>query len=205
MVWGEPIDLAADYVGKINRSWSGIGNATVYGLKRLGIDESGVRVLGKGEAFRKDHIIMAERCLVAFLICVMAPTVVLAAEPGKTEGTGQVVDPMQAADAAPLSWKDAGIVDTRASAHAALRSVPIHAVRMTDGFWRTRMQGNRRGLDAFLEWLDRDDQTAPFRASARFARTGDASGIDAGLEALRRNAQPHPWRANTQTWLEACG
>ena len=91
-----------------------------------------------------------------------------------------------------------------AYAHAVLRPVVISAVTMYDGFWRLRMAGNRNGIDAFLEWLDRDDQTAPFRAFAHFARTGNTSDIEAGLEALRRNRESHPWRANTQTWLEAC-
>jgi hypothetical protein len=49
IVWGEPIDLAGDYDGKIAYSWSGIGLATVYGFKRLKIDSAGVRALDQRE------------------------------------------------------------------------------------------------------------------------------------------------------------
>ncbi|MEA1951484.1 MAG: hypothetical protein U9N87_08870 [Planctomycetota bacterium] len=38
MVWGEPIELAADAGGKIEQSWRGLGPSTVYGFTRLGID-----------------------------------------------------------------------------------------------------------------------------------------------------------------------
>lgn len=89
-------------------------------------------------------------------------------------------------------------------AHARSRPIPMSAVSMADGFWLERRTGARAGIDAFLAWLDRDDQTAPFRAFAHFARSGDDAGIAPALETLRRNYETHPWRANTQTWLEAC-
>lgn len=50
MLWGEPIDIAGDYDGKVAYSWSGIGPATVYGFTRLKIDSAGVRALDTREA-----------------------------------------------------------------------------------------------------------------------------------------------------------
>ncbi len=50
MVWGEPINLAADYEGRIDCSWSGIGQATVFGFKRLRINAEGVRPLDQRTA-----------------------------------------------------------------------------------------------------------------------------------------------------------
>ncbi|MDE0182619.1 MAG: glycoside hydrolase family 127 protein [Caldilineaceae bacterium] len=105
-------------------------------------------------------------------------------------------------------WQEAGVVSTVASRYAALRPVPLQAVRMGDGFWKARIDaGRRNGIAAFLAWLDVDDQTAPFRAYA----AGDRAGIRAGLETLEANPtgmnrtrNGHSWRANFQKWLEAC-
>ena len=105
-------------------------------------------------------------------------------------------------------WQEAGVVSTVASRYAALRPVPLQAVRMGDGFWKARIDaGRRNGIAAFLAWLDVDDQTAPFRAYA----AGDRAGIRAGLETLKANPtgmnrtrNGHSWRANFQKWLEAC-
>ena len=77
------------------------------------------------------------------------------------------------------------VVDTTASRHAVLRPVPIVAVRLETGFWRPRMEANRKaGIPAFLKWLERDEQTAPFPAFARAEASGDDSLIAPGLEAL---------------------
>ena len=89
-------------------------------------------------------------------------------------------------------------------AHARLRPIPMSAVSLTDGFWLERRNRAGAGIDAFLAWLEQDDQTAPFRAFARFAQSGDDTGIESALESLRRNYETHPWRANVQTWIEAC-
>ena len=105
-------------------------------------------------------------------------------------------------------WQEAGVVSTTASPFAPLKPVPVQAVTMRDGFWRTRLNASRtNGIPSFLAWLDVDDQTAPFRAYA----TGDKVGIAAGLETLKANPtgmnrtrNGHSWRANFQKWLEAC-
>ena len=105
-------------------------------------------------------------------------------------------------------WQEAGVVSTTASPFAPLKPVPVQAVTMRDGFWKTRMNASRaNGIPSFLAWLDVDDQTAPFRAYA----TGDKAGIAAGLETLKANPtgmnrtrNGHSWRANFQKWLEAC-
>ena len=105
-------------------------------------------------------------------------------------------------------WQEAGVVSTVASPFAPLKPVPVQAVTMRDGFWKTRMNANRtNGIPSFLAWLDVDDQTAPFRAYA----AGDKAGIAAGLETLKtnptgmnRSRNGHSWRANFHKWLEAC-
>ncbi len=74
------------------------------------------------------------------------------------------------------------------------------------------MERNRTAaIPAFLKWLDRDDQTAPFRTFATAAETGDSSHVKAAMETLQRNFQgrnfhrlAHTWRANLLVWLEAC-
>lgn len=99
-------------------------------------------------------------------------------------------------------WQEAGVVSTVASPFAPLKPVPVQAVTMRDGFWKTRMKATRtHGILSFLAWLDVDDQTAPFRAYA----AGDKSGILAGLETLKTNPtgmnrtrNGHSWRANFQ-------
>ncbi len=105
-------------------------------------------------------------------------------------------------------WQEAGVVSTVASPFAPLKPVPVQAVTMREGFWKTRMNANRtNGIPSFLAWLDIDDQTAPFRAYA----AGDQAGIPAGLATLKTNPtgmnrtrNGHAWRANFQKWLEAC-
>ncbi len=116
------------------------------------------------------------------------------------------------ANASESLWRNAGAVDTSESPHAVLRSVPIGAVTMGDGFWKPRLDANRKaGIFAFLEWLDEDDQVAPFREFAHFARTGDDSRIAGGLDKMRRafegrNGQRirHGWRATVMEVVEAC-
>ena len=66
---------------------------------------------------------------------------------------------MMSANASESSWRNAGAVDTRNSPHAVLRSVPIGAVTMGDGFWKPRLDANRKaGIFGFLEWLVSEDQ-----------------------------------------------
>ncbi len=109
-------------------------------------------------------------------------------------------------------WQSAGTVDTTHSPHAKLRPVPIRAVTLRDGFWKPRLDANRTvGILAFLEWLDEDDQVAPFREFAHFARTGDDSKLASGLDKMRRafdghNSQRirHTWRATVMEVVEAC-
>ena len=93
-----------------------------------------------------------------------------------------------------------------------LDSVPIKAVNLRDGFWSSYYEKNRKyGIPAFLAWLDRDDQTAPFRAFYQKRRFNDSSEIRNSLNILKNNYKgnnfhrlPHTWRANFLTWVEAC-
>jgi len=40
--------------------------------------------------------------------------------------------------ASPADWRSEGVVDVRHSPHATLHGIPIHAVKMGDGFWASR-------------------------------------------------------------------
>ena len=105
-----------------------------------------------------------------------------------------------------------GAVDTTGSPYALLRPVPIRAVTMGDGFWKPRMDANRKsGIFAFLEWLDQDNQVSPFREFAHFARTDDDSLIADGLDKMRRAFEGRngqrirlTWRAGVMELVEAC-
>lgn len=44
---------------------------------------------------------------------------------------------------APAGWQDAGVVETTHSPYAKLNPVPVRAVKMQTGFWKTRMDVNR--------------------------------------------------------------
>jgi len=109
------------------------------------------------------------------------------------------------------TMSDAWVVDTTSSPHALLQPVPVPAVTLGNGFWRPRLEANRRvGIPAFLQWLDQDDQTAPFRSYSR-RRQGFDEDIGIALQVLKRNWEgrnahrlPHHWRGNTAAWLEAC-
>jgi len=40
------------------------------------------------------------------------------------------------------SWRSAGVIDVGHTPHVKLHSVPIRAVKMSDGFWSARMRIN---------------------------------------------------------------
>ena len=61
------------------------------------------------------------------------------------------------------SWP-AGVVDTRNSPHARLRSVPVADVRMADGFWRPRMDANMKAsIPHLLDLLEEHGVVDNFR------------------------------------------
>ena len=111
-----------------------------------------------------------------------------------------------------LHWRDAGVVETSASSHAAMRPVPIHAVEPGDGFWRPRVDANRTaGIESFVRYLNREDQFAPFPAFAAHGDDHDHPDIRRGLEQLDRTFKghndhclQHTWRASILTLMEAC-
>ena len=71
---------------------------------------------------------------------------------------------------------------------AILDTVPISAVRLKKGFWSPRYEKNwRNGIPAFLTWLNRDDQTAPFPAYYRKRKVGDSSETQESLNVLKNN------------------
>lgn len=50
LLWAEPIEVAGDEGGKIDRSWQGMGPATVFGFTRLAIEGDKVRAKGRRRA-----------------------------------------------------------------------------------------------------------------------------------------------------------
>ena len=51
---------------------------------------------------------------------------------------------MNRTDTNPTDWRDAGVVETTHSPYAKLSPVPVRAVEMRPGFWKPRMETNRR-------------------------------------------------------------
>ena len=119
---------------------------------------------------------------------------------------------MGASDRTTRTWRNAGVVATGRSPHAALRPVPIRAVTLGDGFWRPRLEANRdAGIPSFLKWLERDDQTAPFPAFARHGPDGSHPEIREAMELLDNTFRGHnehrllhTWRATVLKLVEAC-
>lgn len=66
--------------------------------------------------------------------------------------------------ATPLSPHDRGVVDTSASPGARLTGVPVRAVRLRDGFWRPRLEANRRaGIPGLYRRLEEHGVVENFR------------------------------------------
>lgn len=97
----------------------------------------------------------------------------------------------------------------RKSLYSKLNPIPIKAVRMCDGFWKKRMDANyKSGIPAFMTWMERDNQTAPFPT---FARTDDPAEIQIAMNMMNdcfigRNKHwlQHTWRGALMKTLEAC-
>jgi len=67
----------------------------------------------------------------------------------------------------PRHKRHQGVAATHESAHAALRSVPLSAVRMGDGFWKARMERNRKaGIPRLLALLEEHGAVENFRVAA---------------------------------------
>jgi hypothetical protein len=61
----------------------------------------------------------------------------------------------------PSSWRDQGVIDTSHSPNAKLCPVPVHAVRLGEGFWQKRMQVNaEKGLPIHVEDHEREGESS---------------------------------------------
>src|SRR5438876_3316828 len=62
------------------------------------------------------------------------------------------------------SWRSAGVIDVGHSPHVKLHTVPIHAVRVADGFWSARMRINvERSIPTMLQELEQHGVLDNFR------------------------------------------
>lgn len=61
-------------------------------------------------------------------------------------------------------WGNQGVIDTSRSPHAKLSPVPVHAVKLGDGFWAKRMKLNAdKGLPIHVEDHEREGEMDNFR------------------------------------------
>ena len=68
------------------------------------------------------------------------------------------------ADSPAPAERRVGVVDTSRSPHARLRSVPLAAVKLSDGFWRQRVQANAAaGMPAFFHAMEEHGVLDNFR------------------------------------------
>jgi DUF1680 family protein len=71
---------------------------------------------------------------------------------------------LAAGQAASEDWRAQGVLHLDRSPHAKLRSVPVRAVRITDGFWHKRRQVNvERSIPTLLELLEENGIVDNFR------------------------------------------
>lgn len=74
------------------------------------------------------------------------------------------------------NWKDAGVISTGVSPHVRITPIPIHAVEMREGFWKPRMEANRKAsLPALLKLLEENGVVDNFRLVSK-RKTGVRRG-----------------------------
>jgi DUF1680 family protein len=88
----------------------------------------------------KSH--MSRRTFIASAAVSMIPSVIVHAQPGQ-DGLLSLLAGEPHAVGAPLTpWKDVGVIDLSHSPFAKLKSVPVRAVTIKDGFWSKRRKTN---------------------------------------------------------------
>jgi DUF1680 family protein len=106
-------------------------------------------------------------------------------------GTPAMAAAADSPDASPTAARDAGVVATGKSPDARLHAVPIHAVKMKDGFWLPRMEANRqKGIPRLLQLLEDHGVVDNFRR------------VSGHKKCDRRG--PYFTDSDLYKWMEAC-
>ena len=87
---------------------------------------------------------LSRRKFLASASASMVPAALAYAQPYKGSLLALLKDQQQSAKVSGTNWKDAGVVDLSNSPYAKLKTVPIRAVVIQNGFWSQR----RRDIEA---------------------------------------------------------
>src|SRR5215467_8879440 len=89
---------------------------------------------------------LSRRRFIASAAVSMVPSAVTIAQPKGTGLMGMLMGETQSSGAATKAakpdWKDAGVIELSNSPYAKLKTVPIRAVVIQDGFWSQRRKTN---------------------------------------------------------------
>jgi hypothetical protein len=85
---------------------------------------------------------LTRRTFIASAAVSMIPSAVSHAQPGAGGLLSLFADEPQPASGTQSAWKDAGVIDLSKSSFAKLKTVPVHAVTIKDGFWAQRRNTN---------------------------------------------------------------
>jgi DUF1680 family protein len=109
------------------------------------------------------------------------------------------VSPLGGASSENTAGSSKGVIDLTNSAYAKMRTIPVHAVRMRDGFWEKRMKVNQETSIPFTyqQMVDhgRFDNFARWDGPRQSLRAGFHTGHPSGLRA--------GGDSETYKWIEA--
>ena len=88
----------------------------------------------------KAHV--SRRTFISSAAASLLPMAVGHAQPKGSGLLSMLSDEPQSASQSPTSWKEAGVIDLNRSPHAKLKTVPVNAVTIQDGFWSKRRRTN---------------------------------------------------------------
>ena len=85
---------------------------------------------------------LSRRRFIASAAVSIVPSAIAYAQPKGGGIISILVGEPQSAKPSPTDWKDAGVIDLSNSPYAKLRTVPVRAVVIEDGFWSSRRETN---------------------------------------------------------------
>src|ERR1035441_1196461 len=88
----------------------------------------------------KSHL--SRRTFIASAAVSMIPSAIAHARPGTGGLLSLLADPPPPASTPQAAWKEAGVIDLSRSPFAKLKTVPVSAVTIKDGFWSQRRKTN---------------------------------------------------------------
>ena len=88
----------------------------------------------------KDHL--SRRTFIASAAATLVPSAIINARPGGSALASLFGEGTEPESTTRPSWKDAGVIDVSRSPYAKLKSVPVSAVVIKEGFWSQRRATN---------------------------------------------------------------